>query len=68
MAAAPAWPIMAQGHTGINVSALQCLLNHRNNNRVLTVDGGFGPATHNAVIAHQKSHALVQDGKAVRTR
>jgi len=55
MATAPFWPNLAKGNTGTNVKALQCLLNYRNGNTALTVDGSFGPAVHNAVVTFQQS-------------
>lgn len=41
MASIPSWPNLSQGNTGKNVSALQCLLNYRNNNTALAVDGSY---------------------------
>lgn len=64
MAAIPSWPNLAQGNTGKNVSALQCLLNFRNNNTALTVDGSFGPAVYNTVVAYQRSKGLTANGVA----
>lgn len=64
MAATPSWPNLAQGNTGKNVSALQCLLNFRNNNTALAVDGSFGPAVYNAVVAYQRSNGLTANGVA----
>ena len=58
MASIPSWPNLSQGNTGKNVSALQCLLNYRNNNTALAVDGSFGPAVYNAVVAFQKSKGI----------
>ena len=55
MATAPSWPNLAKGNTGTNVKALQCLLNYRNGNTALTVDGSFGPAVQNAVVTFQQS-------------
>jgi len=55
---------LKSGSSGKNVSALQCLLNDRNNNRALIVDGSFGPATYSAVAAFQKISGLTPDGIA----
>ena len=55
MASIPSWPNLAKGNTGTNIKALQCLLNYRNNNTALAVDGSFGPSVYNAVVAFQKS-------------
>lgn len=64
MASIPSWPNLSQGNTGKNVSALQCLLNYRNNNTALAVDGSFGPAVYNAVVAFQKSKGITANGIA----
>lgn len=64
MANLPPWPILAQGNTGKNVYALQCLLNYRNNNTALTLDGSFGPAVYSAVVAYQTANGMTADGKA----
>ena len=64
MATLPSWPDLAQGNTGKNVSALQSLLNYRNGNTALTVDGSFGPAVHSAVVAYQRSKGLTANGIA----
>ena len=64
MATAPSWPNLAKGNTGTNVKALQCLLNYRNGNTALTVDGSFGPAVHNAVVAFQQSQGITSNGIA----
>lgn len=64
MATAPAWPTLIKGNTGVNVKALQCLLNYRNGNEALTVDGSFGPAVYNAVVAYQQNKGLTVTGKA----
>jgi len=64
MAKIPSWPIIEQGNSGKNVYALQCLLNYRNNNSALSIDGGFGPATYSAVFAYQQSNNLFVDGRA----
>lgn len=47
MAAIPSWVLLVRGDSGKNVRALQCLLNYRNNNKALTVDGSFGPSVYN---------------------
>lgn len=64
MASVPSWPNLAQGNTGTNVKALQCLLNYRNNNSALAVDGSFGPSVYNAVVAFQKSKGITANGIA----
>ena len=64
MASTPSWPNLAKGNTGTNVKALQCLLNYRNNNTALAVDGSFGPAVYNAVVAFQKSKGITANGIA----
>lgn len=64
MASLPNWPVIVSGNSGANVSALQCLLNYRNNNTALTVDGSFGTNTYNAVVAYQKANSLTPDGQA----
>ena len=64
MATTPSWPNLAKGNTGKNVSALQCLLNYRNGNTALAVDGSFGPAVYNAVVAFQKSKGITANGIA----
>lgn len=50
------------GATGQNVIALQRALNHLGANPILVVDGDFGPATQDGVIAFQEAHDLVPDG------
>lgn len=62
MASVPSWPNLAQGNTGTNVKALQCLLNHRNNNSALAVDGSFGPGCLAAVKNFQSKMAISVDG------
>lgn len=64
MAATPSWPILVQKDSGRNVSALQCLLNYRNNNTALTVDGSFGPLVYNAVTQFQRKCGITSDGQA----
>ena len=64
MAATPSWPNLTKNNTGVNVKALQCLLNYRNNNTALSEDGSFGPAVYNAVVAFQKSKNLTANGIA----
>lgn len=64
MATTPAWPNLSKGNTGVNVKALQCLLNYRNGNTALTVDGSFGPSVYNAVVAYQKIKGLTANGIA----
>ena len=67
MAAIPTWPILVRGDTGPNVRALQCLLNYRNNNTALSVDGSFGPLVYNAVAAFQRQNNIYADGQAGAT-
>ncbi|MGJ0683443.1 peptidoglycan-binding protein [Flavonifractor plautii] len=64
MASIPSWPNLAKGNTGTNIKALQCLLNYRNNNTALAVDGSFGPSVYNAVVAFQKSKGITANGIA----
>ncbi|TXL85476.1 peptidoglycan-binding protein, partial [Streptomyces sp. IB2014 016-6] len=47
--AAPAWPALAQGSVGANVTTAQYLL--RGHGYDISVDGDFGPATENTVLA-----------------
>jgi len=49
-------PLLQEGATGATVQALQKLLGG------LTVDGAFGPLTHEAVVRFQAAHGLQQDG------
>jgi peptidoglycan hydrolase-like protein with peptidoglycan-binding domain len=49
-------PQLEQGSTGPSVAALQTLLGG------LTVDGVFGPLTHDGVVHFQAAHNLTQDG------
>lgn len=53
--------VLSKGTAGTEVERLQILLNALNNTG-LTVDGIFGTATKDAVIAFQKSKGLEQDG------
>ena len=64
MATTPSWPNLAKGNTGTNIKALQCLLNYRNNNTALAVDGSFGPGVYDAVVAFQKSKGITANGIA----
>lgn len=52
---------LKQGSSGNDVKALQRALNATRGSG-LTVDGQFGPATHSAVVAYQKSRGLGADG------
>jgi len=63
MASVPSWPILKEGSTGINVYALQCLLNYRNGTSI-SVDGTFGAGTRSAVVTFQNNHNLLADGQA----
>ena len=67
MAAIPTWPILVRDDTGPNVRALQCLLNYRNNNTALSVDGSFGPLVYNAVATFQRQNNIYADGQAGAT-
>lgn len=53
-------PTVRRGSTGSTVSGLQRRLNQRGAS--LVVDGVFGNATHNAVVAFQDSQGLSPDG------
>ncbi|WP_257016037.1 GH25 family lysozyme [Streptomyces sp. Ag82_O1-15] len=55
-----AWPVVQQGYAGRQVTTLQYLLNARG--AALSVDGAFGPATHDAVVAFQTRNQLPPDG------
>lgn len=59
----PAYPgtVLRQGSKGADVRTLQQRLNELGN--ALTVDGNFGPGTHQAVVAFQQSKGLSADGK-----
>jgi GH25 family lysozyme M1 (1,4-beta-N-acetylmuramidase) len=54
------WPVLAQGQSGRQVTAVQYLLTAQGAS--LTVDGVFGPATATAVRAFQSGHGLSADG------
>ncbi|WP_051717440.1 GH25 family lysozyme [Streptomyces megasporus] len=56
----PAWPVLKSGSTGVDVRALQYLLNARG--YATTVDGSYGPATTSQVTAFQRANGLVADG------
>lgn len=63
MVETPKWPQLAQGQSGPNVRALQLLLRYRGAN--ISVDGGFGPNTYNAVLNFQNKNSLrYKDGIA----
>jgi peptidoglycan hydrolase-like protein with peptidoglycan-binding domain len=55
-----AWPVIQQGYSGRQVATLQYLLNARG--AALSVDGAFGAATHEAVVAFQTRNQLTPDG------
>ncbi|HEY1014752.1 MAG TPA: peptidoglycan-binding protein [Herpetosiphonaceae bacterium] len=55
-----AWPVVQNGSTGPNVTAVQYLLRHRGYS--LTVDGDFGPGTKSAVTSFQSANGLAADG------
>ncbi|MBK3527214.1 peptidoglycan-binding protein [Streptomyces sp. MBT70] len=57
---ARAWPVVQQGYNGRQVITIQYLLNARGAS--LSVDGSFGPATHDAVVAFQTRNQLTPDG------
>lgn len=60
--------VLAQGHAGQDVKALQRALNERNAERwghlPLIVDGIYGPLTRRAVVALQDKAGLEPDGQA----
>ncbi|MEV4440575.1 GH25 family lysozyme [Streptomyces sp. NPDC049577] len=56
----PGWPAVQQGQSGSQVTAAQHLLNAHGAH--LDVDGQFGPATRDAVIAFQNAVHLTADG------
>lgn len=58
--ALPAWPNVAQGASGPNVTTVQHLLRHHSHD--VATDGAFGPATKSAVAAFQSAHGLTADG------
>ncbi|MGX1837558.1 peptidoglycan-binding domain-containing protein [Streptomyces diastaticus] len=58
--AAPAWPTLSQGTTGADVTTAQYLL--RDKGYDVSVDGDFGPATRNTVLAFQESKEYGADG------
>ena len=65
MAQTPSWPIMRPNFTSVkNISALQCLINHRNNNAELPITGNYDSNTYNAVLAYQRNNGLSADGIA----
>lgn len=59
---APVWPLLHNGDTGDRVRALQHLLVRRG--ATITVDGGFGPATEQAVRDFQTLVTATSDGWA----
>lgn len=61
-AAVPNWPVLSVGNSGINVTALQFLLNFRGYN--ISADGVYGSNTANAVTQFQTSRGLAADGVA----
>jgi len=58
--AVAARPVLRQGVTGSAVVELQTLLTRAGHST--SPDGSFGPATHAAVVAFQRSHGLTGDG------
>ncbi|MER5360994.1 peptidoglycan-binding protein [Streptomyces sp. NPDC002785] len=56
-----AYATQRSGSTGAQVKAVQQLLSEQGY-VVGAVDGSFGPATHNAVMAYQSTHRLTTDG------
>ncbi|MET7637217.1 peptidoglycan-binding protein [Streptomyces sp. NPDC005438] len=58
--AAPSWPGLSNGSSGANVTTAQYLLRHQGYD--IAVDGDFGPATENTVIAFQKKKGYSADG------
>ncbi|MBD0711031.1 MULTISPECIES: N-acetylmuramoyl-L-alanine amidase [unclassified Streptomyces] len=59
---APVWPLVHNGDSGDRVRALQHLLVRRG--ATITVDGGFGPATEQAVRDFQTLMTATSDGYA----
>lgn len=65
MATIPSWPTLKQDFTSTkNISALQSLLNYRNNNTALTITGTYDTNTYNAVKSYQNNNGLTADGIA----
>ncbi|GHF41605.1 GH25 family lysozyme [Streptomyces morookaense] len=58
--AADAWPVVQQGYKGRQVTTIQYLL--KAHGAALSVDGSFGAATHDAVVAFQARNQLTPDG------
>lgn len=59
---APAFPTLRRGARGVDVRALQTLLNTALGEPALAVDGDFGPDTEDAVQTFQRTHHLLPDG------
>ncbi|MCK7622452.1 peptidoglycan-binding protein [Streptomyces sp. RS10V-4] len=57
---AGAWPVVQQGYSGRQVTAIQYLLNAHG--AALPIDGSFGAATHEAVVTFQARNQLTPDG------
>ncbi|WP_316764828.1 GH25 family lysozyme [Streptomyces herbicida] len=57
---AGAWPVVQQGYSGRQVTTIQYLLNAHG--AALSIDGSFGAATHEAVVAFQTRNQLTPDG------
>ena len=55
-----AWPNVAQGANGANVTTIQYLLRHHGHD--IAADGDFGPATRSAVVSFQSAQGLTADG------
>lgn len=62
MAKVPSWPLISNGSSGKNVTALQCLLYYHGFN--IAIDGIFGNGTAGAVRTFQQNHGLGVDGIA----
>jgi hypothetical protein len=58
------WRILSQGKKGDDVAQLQFRLWHRGYMTLSQVDGIFGTATYNAVVAFQRAKGLTADGMA----
>lgn len=58
--AAPAWPLVKEGHVGDRVTTVQYLLRHHGAG--IDADGIFGPLTDGAVVSFQSSNNLGVDG------